>query len=113
MSDRPGSDSALKLRLAALSAEAARVLGPGTLRPCADVRVRQAVAAALADPALTDRARREVAGLAADLATDEPEARALTLRFRASDAEAEAIRARAEAAGLTLSDYVRRAALGG
>lgn len=114
MSDRPGNDTTLKVRLAALSREAARVLGHGTMRPCADVRVRQAVAAALADPDVGDTARRELAGVAADLATNEVErdVRDVTLRFLVTQDEADEIRARAESVGQTMSDYVRRSALG-
>lgn len=115
MSDRPGNDTTLKVRLAALSSEAARVLGHGTMRPCADVRVRNAVAAALSDPTLSAAARREIGGMAAELATteEERETRNITLRFLVTEDEADEIRARAEAAGQTMSDYVRRAALGG
>lgn len=114
MADRPGNDATLKIRLAALSSEAARVLGHGTMRPCADVRVRNAVSAALADPNLTAAARREISGVAADLAStdDERETRTVTLRFLVTEDEADEIRSRAEAAGQTMSDFVRRAALG-
>lgn len=113
MADRPGNDTTLKARLAGLSGDAARVLGHGMMRPCTDARVRQAVAAALADPTVTGRVRHEIEGMASDLAEDVVEpARALTLRFRVTDEEADRIRANAEKAGLTLSDYVRGVALG-
>jgi len=112
--DRPGDDTTLKARLAGISFEAALVLGSGVLRPCADLRVRQAVSAALSDPALAASDRDEIAGIAVDLAEDQPpgSGRPLTLRFRVSEEEASELRRRAAEAGLTISDYVRRVALG-
>lgn len=114
---RLGLDSALKLRLASISGEAARVLGRGMHVECADVRVRNALAAALGDPAITAALRRELAVLAltvqpgGDDETDD-EVRDETLRFRVSPDESQTIRERADAAGVTLSEFVRRAALG-
>lgn len=114
---RPGTDTTLKMRLAGISGEAARVLARGMHVECADVRVRNALAAALGDPAITAAHRRELAVLALTVQPSEgddtdDEVRDETLRFRVSADESQTIRERSDAAGVTLSEYVRQLALG-
>lgn len=112
---RPGQDTALKLRLAQLSGEAMQKLAGAVTRDCADVRVRHALDAAMRNPDLSATARRALLEIAEQLgdAGDGDETRTASLKVRVSPSEMEQIRERAEAEGATLSDYLRRAALGG
>lgn len=111
---RPGEDSDLKIRIARLSTEAMRTLNGAVSRDCADIRVTRALEAGLRDPNATARERKQLLAIVEELSgveKAEDETRSVVLRFRVTDDEDEQIRARADAAGQTISEYLRSAAL--
>ena len=94
-------------RLIALSPDGLRLLGAGVYRPCHQGRYNIAAEAALADGS-TDYAADERRLIASYIEQDE-ESRDAWLRVRLTDGEQQELRRLAEAAGLTMSEYVRRA----
>jgi DNA replication initiation complex subunit (GINS family) len=99
-----------KRLIAANSVEGARLLGAGVSRPIYQGRYNLAAAAALADTEaqLTPEERR----LIAEYITDESnEVRSRSIQVRVTDDELANIRTNAEAAGQTVSDYLRTRAL--
>jgi hypothetical protein len=103
-----------KRLIAMASAEAAAVLGVGVAGPCSQARYNRAAGAALADPEakgiLTTEDRRLIASF---LEPEEEGARGYSLRVRLSRDEHGRLQDLAAAAGLTMSEYVRRKALEG
>ena len=109
----PATLADAKRLIAAASAEAARLLGPGVSHPTSQDRYTRAARAALADPAaqLTPDERRLIASFIPH--ADGPAARReTTLQVRLTPDEHAALQERAAAAGLKVSEYVRRVALG-
>lgn len=107
-------DSAAALRLIAAGSPDAARLALRALRSTAPEPVRQTMINRIVEVALTDPQadfspdqRAQLAGLIE--VADSDDRRSDTLRFRVTPAEAEQVRGDADAAGLDLSAYVRRA----
>lgn len=92
--------------MAAASPEAARLLGAGVSRPCAQARYNNAAAAALADPdAGLTRPEREL--IASFIEGNGTPPREYMLRVRLTESEHNALDDMARRAGLDMSEYVR------
>lgn len=112
-----GTDTALKMRLAALSPAAAHTLGNGIAHHCSDLRVSRAIAAALQDRQLTPEVRVEVARLAQQAAARmdpaTPDAtREKRIVIRVNDWELDVLASNAAARNMDTSDYLRQLGLG-
>lgn len=96
-----------KRLIAAASPEAARLLGPGISGLCSQNRYNIAARAALADPEsqLTIAERRAIAAFMDH--DGAPDVRDTSLHIRVSKPELARVAARAEAAGMSISEYVR------
>ena len=96
-----------KRLMASVSLEAAQILGAGVSRPCHAGRYNAAASAVLSDPTL-DLAPDQRELIASHIEGEsEPGAREYMLRVRMSRDEWDELKARAYAAGLSMSEYVR------
>ena len=99
-------------RLIALSPEGLRILGAGVSRPCYAGRYNMAARLALED-ATTDYTLGERRLIASFIEAEEDEApREFMLRVRLTEPERARLATLAEAAGLSMSEHVRRAVFG-
>jgi len=94
-------------RLIALSPDGLRLLGTGVYRACHQSRYNIAAEAALADGS-TDYTPQERRLIASFIEGDE-ESRDAWLRVRLTESERGELARLSEAAGLTMSEFVRRA----
>lgn len=98
-----------KRLMAAVSAEAAGILGAGISRPCFIGRYNRAAQVVLADGrlqgVLTAEDRRLIAGFIESEGDDED--RGATLHVRLTESERVRLAQLAEGAGLNVSEYVR------
>lgn len=110
---RVGVDTALKIRLATLSTAAAKTLGYAISRDCSDVRVANALAAALQESHVPE-VRAQLTELAHEITERmEPvsDTRTQRITVRVSEDEFDRIAANAEAENSDMSDLLRRRGL--
>jgi len=98
-------------RLIALSPAGARILGSGLTRPCPQARYNAAAAAALQDAnAGYSLEQRQI--IASFIEPESEDARTVMLHVRLSERERQELAKRAEAAGCSLSEFVRQRLFG-
>ena len=100
-----------KRLIAVASTDGMRLLGAGVYRHCSQARYNDAATAALNDPAagLSPEERRLIAAF---IEGEDPESRmGYTLRVRLNEGERVWLGALAKEAGVSLSEYARRAML--